>query len=124
MAEPQVPRGSFVNAAGSGAEGHEGDITYHDMLLQEVRAILLLRPDVAAAKTIDKGTSPPGETLNSTVTARNEGAGDARQLSVTDTLPPARSRSETSRRTCIPGGPTRNCSLSRCHPGRLTAKCW
>ena len=62
-----------MNAAGSGAEGHEGDITYRNMLLQEVLALLLLRPDVAATKTVDKTTAPAGDTLTYTVTARNDG---------------------------------------------------
>jgi uncharacterized repeat protein (TIGR01451 family) len=73
-------------AAGAGA-GHEGDLTFNDVLQSRITFAQLVNPDLKASKTVDKASAKPLDTLNYTTTAENVGTGEATEVKFTDTKP-------------------------------------
>lgn len=75
-----------VDAGGAAAE-HGPDMTYDEARAIKSATFAEYRPDLTTTKSVDHADAQPGDTLAYTVTAHNEGTGDAAAVRITDTLP-------------------------------------
>ena len=89
-------------AAGAGA-GHDGDLTFEEAHEVANEVAGRLDPDLSMAKTVDKATAEPGDTLAYTATATNIGTGEAIDLRIVDTMPDGSQQTRTPPASIRPG---------------------
>jgi uncharacterized repeat protein (TIGR01451 family) len=80
-------RAALSASAGGADTGHPDDITFEEAEEIKQAEFALFDPDLTLSKQVDKSDAVAGDTLTYTLTARNIGTGDAKAVTLSDTLP-------------------------------------